>query len=375
MNFIPYGKQWIEKDDFNVVEKALESDFLTTGPKVAEFEEAISDYCGAKYCVAVSNGTAALHIASLALLKKGDRVLTTPNSFLATSNSILYAGAKPVFVDIAEDGNINLELCEEELKKDSGIKAIYAVSFSGNMLNQEKLKYLKEQYGVIILEDNAHAIGAEYNNIKAGGCINSDASIFSFHPVKHITTGEGGAVTTNSKEIYEKLLILRNHGMLKTPNMKPWEYEMRELGFNYRITDIQCALGLSQLKKLDKFVSRRKELAKRYDKAFINSIVKPLYTYNGKSSYHLYVVKVDFTKLNINKEELFIKMRDKNIGLQLHYIPINKQPYYKNLGYGDEHTPMMDEYYEQCFSLPMFPKLNDKEQEYVIDSLFEVLNG
>ena len=375
MKFIPYGKQWIEEDDFIAVKKALESDFLTTGPKVSDFEKAVAKYCGAKYCVAVSNGTAALHIISLALLKKGDKVITTPNSFLATSNAIVYAGAKPIFVDIEENGNINLDICEEYLKKDNSIKAIYGVSFSGNMLNQNKLKNLKEKYNMVILEDNAHAIGAEYNNIKAGSCTNSDASIFSFHPVKHITTGEGGAVTTNLKEIYEKLLILRNHGMVKTPDMKPWEYEMRDLGFNYRITDIQCALGLSQLNKLDKFVSRRKELAKRYDEAFKNSIIKPLYKYDGKSSYHLYVVKVDFSQLNITKEELFVKMRDKNIGLQLHYIPINKQPYYKSLGYGNESTPVMDEYYEQCFSLPMFPKLSNKEQEYVVESLFEVLNG
>ena len=375
MQFIPYGKQSIEKDDIEAVIEALKSDFLTTGPKVVGFEEAVANYCGAKYCVAVSNGTAALHLVSLALLKKGDKVLTTPNSFLATSNAILYAGAKPVFVDIAKDGNIDLELCEEELKKDSSIKAIYGVSFSGNMLNQEKLKYLKEQYGIIILEDNAHAIGAKKQDIKAGSCVNSDASIFSFHPVKHITTGEGGAITTNSKELYEKLLILRNHGMVKIPDMKPWEYEMRELGFNYRITDIQCTLGLSQLKKLDSFVQKRQNIAKKYDEAFKNSIIKPLYPYNTDSSYHLYVVLVDFSKLSISKEELFIKMREKGIGLQLHYIPINKQPYYKKLGYGNENTPIMDKYYEQCFSLPMFPKLSNKEQEYVIESLLEVLNG
>jgi len=375
MNVIPYGKQSIEEDDIDAVVEVLKSDYLTTGPKVKEFEENIAGYCGAKYCVAVSNGTAALHLISLVLLQKGDKVLTTPNSFLATSNSILYAGARPIFIDIAKDGNIDLELCEEALKKDNSIKAIYAVSFSGNMLNQEKLKYLKEKYNKIILEDNAHAIGAEYNGVKAGSCTNSDASIFSFHPVKHLTTGEGGAITTNSKEIYEKLLILRNHGMVRTAEMKPWEYKMRELGFNYRITDIQCALGVFQLKKLDSFIERRVQIAKNYDKAFKNSIVKPLYTYSGKSSYHLYVVQVDFTKLEIDKEELFIKMREKNIGLQLHYIPINKQPYYKNLGYGDEDTPVMDKYYKECFSLPIYPKLSDSEQEYVIDSLFEVLNG
>ena len=375
MNFIPYGKQLLDQSDIDSVVKTLNSDYLTTGPKVKEFEDALSKYCNVDYSVAVANGTAALHLASLVLLNRGDKVLTTPNSFLATSNAILYAGAKPIFVDIAKDGNIDLDLCEKALKKDSTIKAIYAVAFSGRTVDQEKLKYLKETYKITILEDNAHAIGAVYEGIKAGSCTNSDMSIFSFHPVKHLTTGEGGAITTNSKELYEKLLTLRNHGMVKTADMKPWEYEMRELGFNYRITDIQCALGISQLKKLPKFIARRVEIAKRYDEAFKDTIVKPLYGYDKKSSYHLYVVMVDFSKLNITKEGLFNKLREKNIGIQLHYIPINKQPYYKSLGYGDELTPIMDKYYEEGFSLPVFPKLSDEEQEYIIKSLFEVLNG
>ena len=375
MLFIPYGKQSIDQIDIDGVCETLTSDYLTTGPKVQEFENAIAIYCGAKYCVAVSNGTAALHLASLVLLQKDDKVLTTPNSFLATSNSILYAGAKPVFVDIAEDGNIDLDICEEKLKNDNSIKAIYAVAFSGNMVNQKKLEYLKKTYNIKILEDNAHAIGAVYDGIKAGSCQNSDCGIFSFHPVKHLTTGEGGAVTTNSKEIYEKLLILRNHGIVKTPDMKPWEYEMKELGFNYRITDMQCALGLSQLKKLDSFISRRIDIVQRYDDAFSGSQIRPLYTYNGNSSYHLYVVMVDFTKVNLTKEELFLRMKDKNIGLQLHYMPINKQPYYKELGYGDEKTPVMDRYYNECFSLPIYATLKDDEQSYVIKNLMEVLNG
>ncbi len=375
MAFIPYGKQLLDQDDIDAVVETLQSDYLTTGPKVKEFEDALATYCEVKYCVSVSNGTAALHLASLVLLEKDDKVLTTPNSFLATSNAILYAGAKPIFVDIAEDGNIDLDLCEKELQKDSTIKAIYPIAFSGNMIDQQKLKYLRDTYNITILEDCAHAIGAKDGDVKAASCTNSDISILSFHPVKHMTTGEGGAITTNSKEIYEKLLILRGHGMVKTPEMKPWEYEMQELGFNYRITDIQCALGLSQLKKLDDFIARRIEITKRYDEAFKNTFIKSLYGYNGKSSYHLYVVRVDFSKLNLTKVDLFNKLREKSIGIQLHYIPINKQPYYKALGYGDEHTPVMDNYYEECFSLPMYPKMSDKEQAYVIESLFEVLNG
>ncbi len=373
MNFIPYGKQTIEQDDIDSVIEVLKSPFITTGPKAKEFEDAIKQFCGAKYCISVSNGTAALHISSLALLNKNDKVLTTPNSFLATSNSILYANAKPIFIDIAQDGNINLDLCEEYLKNDSTIKAIYGVSFSGNMLNQEKLAHLKKTYNIKIVEDNAHSIGAVYDNIKAGSCINSDISIFSFHPVKHITTGEGGAITTNSKILYDKMLKLRNHGIIKTDDMKPWEYEMIDLGFNYRITDIQCALGITQLKKLPEFIKKRVQLAKNYDKAFNNSPIKPLYNYNGKSSYHLYVVLIDFTKFSITKEQLFIKLKEKNINIQLHYMPINKQPYYKSLGYGDENTPNMDKYYEQCLSLPIYPLLSDEEQNYVIETILNII--
>ena len=373
INFIPYGKQSIDEDDINSVVEVLKSDFLTTGPKIKEFEDELCKYTNAKYCVAVANGTAALHLASLVLLNKGDKVITTPNSFVATSNSILYVEAKPIFVDIKEDGNIDLDLCEEELKKDSSIKAIYVVHFSGNPVNQKKLKYLKESYNIKILEDCAHSLGAAFEGIKAGSCENSDCSILSFHPVKHITTGEGGAVTTNSKEIYEKLLELRAHGIKRFPDAAPWYYEMHSLGFNYRITDMQAALGISQLKKLDSFVKRRKEIALKYDKAFLNSVVKPLYSFNQNSSYHLFVVKVDFSKLNISKIELFNKMRKKNIGLQLHYIPINKQPYYKSLGYGNEDTPIMNRYYDECFSLPMYSSLSNEEQEYVIKTLLEIL--
>jgi UDP-4-amino-4,6-dideoxy-N-acetyl-beta-L-altrosamine transaminase len=385
MNFIPYGKQSLDENDIESVISVLQSDFLTTGPKVKEFEDKICEYTGAQYAVAVANGTAALHLASLTLLNQNDKVLTTPNSFLATSNSILYVNAKPIFVDIAKDGNIDLDLCEQWLKEDESIKALYVVHFSGNPVSQDKLQYLKETYNIVILEDCAHSIGAEESGIKAGSCRHSDCSILSFHPVKHLTTGEGGAITTNDETIYKKLLELRMHGMQRETfknnsmaydekgNVNPWYYEMHSLGFNYRITDFQCALGLSQFKKLDNFISKRKELAKKYDTAFVGTRIKPLYLFDNKSSYHLYVVQVDFSKLSISKEELFIKMRENNIGLQLHYIPINKQPYYRSLGYGDEFTPVMSKYYEECFSLPMYPKLTNEEQEYVIKTLFEVI--
>ena len=376
MRFIPYGRQSIDDHDIEAVVETLHSDFLTTGPKVAEFERAVANYCGAKYAVAVSNGTAALHLASLALLQPGDKVLTTPNTFLATANAILYAGAKPIFVDIAEDGNINLDLCEETMEKDPDLKALYAVHFSGNPVDQKKLAKMKERFGITILEDCAHSIGAKQDGIKAGSCTHSDASIFSFHPVKHMTTGEGGMVTTNDETFYEKIKILRNHGMVKTPDMNPWEYEMRTLGFNYRITDFQCALGLSQLQKLQGFLARRRELAKQYDESFKDdALVSPLYPYTPDSAYHLYVVRIDFEKCGCTREELFVAMREKGIGLQVHYIPVNRQPYYRSLGYGDEATPVMDRYYETCVSLPLFPALTDEEQAYVVRSLKETLRG
>ena len=393
---IPYGKQTIDEDDKKAVVEVLDSDFLTTGPKIEEFEKALCKYTGAKYAVVVSNGTAALHISSLILLNKGDLVLTTPNSFLATSNSILYAKAKPIFVDIKEDGNINLDKCIEILEKFSErIKAIYVVHFSGNPVDMEKLKYIKEKFNIKILEDASHALGAKYSSqvssskFQVGDCQFSDITTFSFHPVKHITTGEGGAILTNNEEIYKKAKILRNHGIVRSNqvkkfqvpelaydekgNLNPWYYEMQMLGYNYRITDIQCALGLSQLKKLDKFIQKRHKIAKNYDKAFENSIIRPLYKFNENSSYHLYIVRVDFSKLNITKAELFYKMREAGIFLQLHYIPINKQPYYQKLGYGNENLPNMYKYYEEAFSLPIYPSLSETKQDYIIEKLKECL--
>jgi UDP-4-amino-4,6-dideoxy-L-N-acetyl-beta-L-altrosamine transaminase len=390
-NYIPYGKQYIDSDDVNAVSSTLKSKFLTTGPKVNEFEQKICEFTGAKYAVAVCNGTAALHLASLVMLKPGEYVLTTPNSFLATSNSILYANAKPIFVDISSDGNIDLDICEQELKKNKKIKALYCVHFSGNPINQDKLSKLREVYDIKILEDCSHSIGATYTDsqgvtIRAGSCYHADVATFSFHPVKHITTGEGGAITTNSRELYDQLLILRNHGMVHNKdkllqkdmlfdekgNKNPWYYEMHSLGFNYRITDIQCALGIGQFGKLNQFINRRKKLADTYADAFTGlDWLKPL-CMNNNSSYHLYVLLFDFNKLSITRSELFDLLLKKNIGVQVHYIPINKQPYYGSLGYGKEITPVMDKYYEGCVSIPMYPKLTDEEQQYVIQSIMDL---
>ena len=374
MPFIPYGKQSINQEDVDAVVQTLQSDFLTTGPKVKAFENTLCELTGAQYCVSVSNGTAALHLASLVLLKENDKVLTTPNSFLATSNAILYAKAQPIFVDIDETGNIDLDICEEYLKEDDSIKALYVVHFSGKSIDQKKLQQLKKKYQITILEDCAHSLGASNHGVKAGSCVNSDMATFSFHPVKNLTTGEGGAITTNSKEYYEKLLTLRNHGMQARPDIAPWHYDMVALGFNYRLTDIACALGLSQLKRFDTFLEQRRTIALRYEESFKNfEYIKPLYAYDENSAYHLYVVKIDFKKLNIDKKTFVLKMREKDIGLQYHYIPINQQPYYKNLGYGLENTPMMDEYYETAISLPMYPSLSQEEQVYVIETIKNIL--
>ena len=358
MKFIPYGKQTIEDDDVKLFVETLKSDFLTTGSKVAQFEQKIYEKSNAKYCVTVSNGTAALHLCALALLNEGDKVLTTPNSFVATSNSILYAKAKPIFVDICSDGSIDLDICEQYLQQDSLIKAIFAVSFSGKILDQKKLQYLKDKYNIKILEDNAHTMGVKLTF--------SDLSIFSFHPVKHIATGEGGAIVTNDEKLYKKIKMLRNHGQ----NDK---HDMLMLGYNYRLSDISCTLGLSQIKKLDSFINKRQNIAKKYDQAFENSIVKPLYPYTDNSHYHIYVVTVNFGTLDITREQLIQQMREKNIGLQIHYKPINKQPYYKSLGYGDEQTPNMDRYSKQCFTLPCFILLTDDDQNYVIENLLQLL--
>jgi len=357
---IPYGKQYIDENDINSVIEALKSDYLTTGPKVKEFEDKLSEKLGFKYIVAVSNGTAALHLASKVLIKKDDRVITTPNSFLSTSNAILYQNAKPVFVDIAKNGLIDPDLVENELKK-GGIEALYLVSFSGLPFDSDRLRYIKDRYEVKMLLDNAHYFGKD-----DGIC---DMATYSFHPVKHITTFEGGAIGTNDKRIYEKLLRLRNHGIYKDDSMHPWEYKMTELGYNYRLSDVASALGISQLEKVDGFLAKRKEIAKHYHKNLAK--VSPLYPFSDKSSYHLFVVRYPFKDLR-EKADFFIQMRKKGVFLQYHYIPINQQPYYKEAGYYKEFKNMQ-KYYLEAFSLPIYPSLKENEQKYVMECLEELL--
>lgn len=375
---IAYGKQSINKDDIEAVVKVLESNYLTTGPNVLEFENEFSKKVNSKYSVAVSNGTAALHLACLSLgIKEGDEVISTPITFVASSNSVLYCGAKPVLVDVDENGLIDADLIEEKIT--SKTKAIIVVHYSGLVCDMKKIKQIAQKYDLKIIEDSCHALGGEYYDSKVGSCEYGDIATFSFHPVKHITSGEGGMITTNDEEIYKKLLLLRTHGITKNTDDfennidDPWYYEMQELGFNYRITDFQCALGLSQLKRLDLFVNKRREIAQKYNIAFKNNTnIETLFcdehTYN---SYHLYVIKVENSLI---RRKLFDYLKGCNIFCQVHYIPLHYQPYYQNLGYKKGDFPKAEEFYDKILSLPMYYDLKEEEQDLVIQKIEEFFN-
>jgi UDP-4-amino-4,6-dideoxy-N-acetyl-beta-L-altrosamine transaminase len=368
---IPYGRQTIDESDVEAVIETLKSDFLTTGPKILEFEKKIANYVGAKYAVAVSSGTAALHLACLAAgLKKDDELVTSPLTFAASANCALYCDSKPVFVDIKkENGLIDENLIEEKIN--SNTKIIIPVHYAGLPCNMEKIKEIADKHKLVVVEDACHALGAEYKNSKIGDCKYSDMAVFSFHPVKHITTGEGGMITTNSEKLYKKLIILRSHGITKNPdelenkNEGSWFYEMQELGYNYRITDIQCALGISQLSKLDKFIEKRREIAKKYDEEFskIDGIEIIKETNNSKSAYHLYVIKVKDKETRL---KLFNYLKENDIFCQVHYIPVHWHPYYQKLGYVKNDCPESGKFYGRIISLPMYPSLRDNEEKKVI---------
>lgn len=374
MHYIPYGRQNINEDDINAVVEVLKSDFLTTGPKVSEFEEAFAKYVGAKYAVAVSNGTAALHIACLAAgIGKGDEVITSPITFVASANCTLYCGATPVFADIdAVTYNILPESIEKCITNKT--KAIIPVHYTGQPCDMDKIHTIAKKYNLIVIEDAAHAVGAEYKGKKIGGL--SDMTEFSFHPVKHITCGEGGIVTTNNEELYEKLKLFRTHGITRNKEEMskydgPWYYEQIDLGYNYRITDFQSALGMSQLKRIDEFLRRRREIADKYDEAFENveGITIPAQMEETNSAYHLYVIKVDKSI----RREMFEYLRDSNIGVNVHYIPVYTFTYYRENGYKDVECKNAEELYESIISLPIYYGLTDKEQDYVIEKVIEFI--
>lgn len=371
--YIPYGRQCIEEDDIEEVVKVLRSDYVTTGPAVTEFEKTVAEYTGAKYAVAVSNGTAALHVACLAAgIKEGDEVITTPITFAASANCALYCGAKPVFADIEEDTyNIDPSKIEEKITEKT--KAIIAVHFTGQPCKMDEIHAIARKHNIIVIEDAAHALGADYKGRKIGSI--SDMTTFSFHPVKHITTGEGGMITTNNKELYDRLVLFRSHGITRDEsflekNEGGWYYEQLGLGYNYRITDIQCALGISQMKKIDRFVERRREIAKRYDEAFksMEGIVTPKQEEGCNNSWHLYVIQIR----NKKRKEVFDALRNKNIGVNVHYIPVYKHPYYQKNGYQDICCENAEAYYEKAISIPMYPLLTEDEQDYVIKTIKEL---
>lgn len=376
MKQIPYATQWIDDEDIKAVVAVLKSSNLTQGPKVEEFEKAVAEYCDSRYAVAVNSGTSALHIAGLAAgIKEGDEVITSPNTFVASSNCVLYCGGKPVFADIEEDtANIDPDEIIKKITKKT--KAIIPVHFAGHPCDLEEIKKIAQKYNLIVIEDAAHALGAEYKKSIIGSCKYSDMTILSFHPVKHITTGEGGMILTNSKKYYEKLLMLRTHGITKDKDMLinkdegSWYYEMQLLGFNYRITDFQCALGINQLRKLDKFIERRRKIVEKYNKAFseLEEITLPPEREYVKPSWHLYCIRV-----KKNRNLVFKKLREKGIGVNVHYIPIYFQPYYRKLGYKIGACQRAEKYYQETITLPLYPKMSSKNVSFVINKVNETI--
>lgn len=382
---LPYGRQWIDEDDIAAVVEVLRSDFLTQGPIVAEFEQSLADYCGAKYAVAVNSGTSALHIAALAAgVGKGDIGITSPITFVASANCIAYCGGTPMFADV-NPNTINIDVDElEKVCAKHNPKVIIPVDFSGQPADLPQIKQIAEKYGATVIEDAAHSLGASYTDdgieYKAASCAHTDMAILSFHPVKHITTGEGGAVLTNDFDLYEKLLELRSHGIAKFPerlirNEGAWWYEQQHLGFNYRITDVQCALGVSQMRKLDSFIERRCELVKIYEEVFAESKIEACLLTESKgkkSAYHLLVAMISGGLER--RKRVFDYLRSNNIWTQVHYIPVHFQPWYQETyGYREGDFSNAENYYSGCFSLPMFPAMQNEDVERVAYTLKEAL--
>jgi perosamine synthetase len=375
--FLPYGRQWIDDDDIQAVVGVLKSDYLTTGPKIAEFEQAFAEYVGAKYAVAVSNGTAALHAAAFAAgIHEGDEVITSPITFAASANCVLYMGGRPIYADI-DSKTYNIDPMEIRKQITSKTKAIIPVHFTGQPVDLDEIHSIADKYRLVVIEDAAHALGAEYKGKRIGGL--SNMTIFSFHPVKQITTGEGGMVTTNNPDYYQKLLLFRTHGITRDKtlllrNEGDWYYEQQELGFNYRITDFQAALGLSQLKKADMFLKRRRELADIYNQSLQNipGVLLPYQTPNCNSSWHLYVIQIG-DEAGRSRREVYDGLKKANIGVNVHYIPVYFHPYYQALGYPKGLCPNAETYYQRALTLPLFPGMGERDALEVVEILKEIL--
>lgn len=377
--FLPYGQQWITEEDIEQVVRVLRSNYLTTGPAVKQFEEEIAKKIGAKYAVSISNGTAALHAACFAAgIEQGDEVITTPITFAATSNAVLYCGGKPVFADI-NPVTYNIDVEDIRRKITDKTKAIIPVHFTGQPCEMDAILKIAKEYNLIVIEDAAHALGAEYKQKKVGSI--GHMTTFSFHPVKHITTGEGGMITTDDEVFYEKMLQFRTHGITRESkkliqNEGPWYYEQQFLGYNYRMTDIQAALGISQLKRLDPFLQKRKEYVELYTKAFegLEGVIIPRQLQEVKSAWHLYILQFDLEKLTISRKEIFEKLSNKKIGVNVHYIPVYYHPYYQKLGYQKGICRNAEKLYDQMITLPLFPKMEKEDVLYVIEKVKKIVN-
>jgi len=383
---IPYGKQDINQTDIESVINVLQSDFLTQGPQVPLFEKTLADYCGIDYGVAVNSATSALHIACLSLsLGEGDWLWTSPNSFVASANCGLYCDAKIDFVDIdPQTHNLSATELEKKLiqaKQENKLpKVVIPVHFSGQSCNMKKIHSLGQEYGFKIIEDASHAIGGKYLEKPIGGCQYSDITVFSFHPVKIITTAEGGLATTNSKELAEKMRLFRSHGITRDASLMTklsegaWYYQQVDLGFNYRMTELQAALGVSQMQRLDKFVAKRQNLQERYDSLLSSlPVIRPCQDQDSYSALHLYPIQIDIENVDKSRKQVFDKLRDKGIGVNIHYIPIHTQPYYAQFGFSEGDFPNSESYYSRAISIPLFHTMTIGQQDKVVAILRKVL--
>ncbi|GIP19118.1 UDP-4-amino-4,6-dideoxy-N-acetyl-beta-L-altrosami ne transaminase [Paenibacillus montaniterrae] len=375
-SFLPYGQQWIEEDDIAAVIETLKSPYLTTGPKIAQFEQAVADYAGAAYAVAFANGTAALHGACYAAgIAEGDEVITTPITFAASANCARYFGASIVFADIDEKTyNIDPDQLIRSISPKT--KAIVPVDFTGQPCDIDTIMDIAKRYGLVVIQDGAHSLGAEYKGKRVG--TQADMTMFSFHPVKPVTTAEGGVIVTDNPEYYEKLKLFRTHGIATTTYAKEqgdWYYEMVDLGFNYRMTDLQAALGISQMGKLQQFIERRRELAALYTKLLRNvrGVTPPYQAPEALSGWHLYSVQLNEQELGMSRKQIFDQMRSANIGVHVHYIPVYWFPYYQRLGYEKGLCPVAEKWYEGALTLPLYPKMTDQDVHEVVAVLKNII--